>query len=102
MNVDFSLNKKKLLLGLICYYTIICLFSFTLHNHRPDLNFHDTCPACQWEIQYQEDFSAITSILDAFHDALIFYDIQSIPFFIDIPKQDYAFNTLSRAPPQHV
>ena len=95
-------KQKAVLAILISYYVLLCLFSFVGHNHGPDLDFHDTCPACQWDILNQEDFSEVNNILDAFYDSLTLIQFQDIPYFIYIQKQDYTFSTFSRAPPQNV
>ena len=99
---EIGKKHKAVLAILIGYYFLICLFSFAGHNHGPDLDFHDACPACQWDILNQEDFSEVNNILDAFYGSLALVQIQTISYLIDIPTQDVTFSTFSRDPPQTV
>jgi len=103
MKLHFTFCKRKTLpIAIISYYAVICLFSCIGHDYEPDLDFHATCPACQWDILNQEDFSDVYNILDTFKNSLSLVGFQIIPFLIDIPKQDYSFSIFSRAPPLHV
>jgi hypothetical protein len=96
----FPFNRRKiLLLGLISYYAVICLFSFVAHNHSPDLDFHDTCPACQWQVLTQENDTCTSMVLCMLCDPLVFVGPVSLHRCF-IPALQYFYKTnLSRAPP---
>jgi len=100
MRFNFKFNKQKILLiGLIGYYTIICLFSYLGHNHAPDFNFHDSCPACQWEVQAKEDDGYTQALMASFFHPLVLYEERAVRLFqIFISNVDLTINT-SRAPP---
>lgn len=39
---------------LLTHYLFVSLAVSFFHTHEADLNFHDNCPACQWDIQAKD------------------------------------------------
>lgn len=63
------LNKNNrfqitLLLFFLALYTTLSLFVDFFHDHDADYRFHDNCPACQWNIQAQDNHSEYEVILE--------------------------------------
>ena len=91
--------RALILLLLLGNYSAVCLVTCVSHNHEPDFNFHDNCPACQWQVQSQQDDTYTNVILDALLDPLIFVGHTPIVRSIILTKKDFVINNLSRAPP---
>ncbi len=87
------------LLFFLALYTTLSLFVDLFHNHDADYQFHDNCPACQWNIQAQDNHSEYEVIIE-----YILHAIQNSQ--IAVFYQSFAFENnhlttyhLSRAPP---
>ena len=69
-------------LFILCQYLTISFIATFGHNHEPDANFHDNCPACQWEIQKNSDDNCTKTILNLLLDPLFFNE--NTPIFKSI------------------
>jgi len=100
LNATMRLMRRFILLILFFInYVTVGSFACLCHNHARDFRFHENCPACQWQVQFQDDFSEASAILDALDNPLQFieykpYDQSSIQL-----KECVGFTYLSRAPP---
>lgn len=94
-----SIEIHFLFLVFLALYLAICINADCIHNHEPDCDFHDNCPACQWQVLYQDDFSGADKILSTLDAPLCLlsckYYIQSLV----LPSESYRISCLSRAPP---
>jgi len=91
--------RKVLFLFFLSHYLIVSLGAFFFHNHKPDFSFHDNCPACQWQVQSQEDFSQASAILDALDSPLYFIEYCFLSQSVNLPWKQVSFPHFSRAPP---
>jgi hypothetical protein len=91
------LNLLSLLI--ICHYFIISSVATFCHNHEPDYNFNKNCPACQWQVQSQDDFSQANAIADALDSPLNFIYYKQFTQLIILPNENFEFPNLARAPP---
>ena len=71
-------QKKILLLSFLALYITLSLFVDLFHNHDADYHFHDNCPACQWNIQAQDNHSEYEVILEYIlrsieHSQIVFF-----------------------------
>jgi hypothetical protein len=73
-----------------------------LHNHEPSFEFHDNCPACQWNALHQDDFSQAGSLLNLLNDPLCCVGQEYYILSLIIPSECQDFSCSSRAPPQPV
>lgn len=94
-----SVYIRFLVLFCIAYYLCISLGVEFAHNHEPDAEFHNDCPACQWQLFYMDDFSEAQQITGALTTPLrlIGYNrhVQSFVFSLNI----FTNYNSSRAPP---
>ena len=81
------------------HYVALGLLAYFCHDHEPDFNFHDNCPACHWQVQTQNDDTSISTVLDALIDPLILVDHTPLIQSIVLTKQDFQNNHFARAPP---
>lgn len=88
--------ERFLLLGI---YLCVCLITGISHSHAPDISFHDHCPACQWEIQNQDEDSCTNAIHEALLDPLVCIDKITIPLIQDEYHLFFPDSHHSRAPP---
>lgn len=91
--------KLVILLLLLTNYATVTAVASLVHDHDADLHFHEFCPACQWEVQSQEDSSDLLSGLTALLDPLVVVDLSPIVDFHVSVQQDAASIHPSRAPP---
>jgi hypothetical protein len=94
----FTWKKIILLLFLSNYLAVSALVSLG-HDHDADFDFHEQCPACQWQVQSQEDFSDILSVITALLDPLIVVDENPEVCVLVLPQKDAVSIYFSRAPP---
>ena len=94
-----QLQKTILFSLLIVYSLLICVLGTIGHVHDIDGSFHDNCPACQWELQVQNENTILTTIWDIIdnpiHDSNFRFSQEANPHV----NQIYLSNILSRAPP---
>lgn len=84
---------------LVAYYLILSAGSDFVHNHEPDSEFHDNCPACQWQTLSQDDFSGAGCILNILDDPLGLIGLKPCIQSIELTTNICALSNLSRAPP---
>jgi hypothetical protein len=90
---------QLLLLFVLAYYLVACLGVDLCHTHEPDAEFHDNCPACQWQAMYQDDFSNANRVLEVLDDPLRMIGFNPCTQSLIILPDNYRFSYLSRAPP---
>ncbi len=93
-----SLRAFSLIL-LLGNFTTIYSISCLSHNHEFDWSFHENCPACQWDTQFQAENTGVNAVLDAFHDPLVYLDQAPFIQFHLFNKQIFFSGNFSRAPP---
>jgi hypothetical protein len=91
--------RSFLLALFLSHYLAVGFVAYIGHNHEDDFNFHDNCPACQWHVQSQDDFSESKAILDALDNPLNFIGYRPSNSIFLFNEQDPFFSYLSRAPP---
>jgi len=91
--------RNMLVVLFVGHYVAVGLFAYFCHNHEPDFSFHDNCPACQWQVQTQNDDTSISTVLDALIDPLVLLDHTPLIQSIVLTKQDFQNNHFARAPP---
>jgi hypothetical protein len=91
--------RNTLVVLFVGHYMAVGLFACFCHNHEPDINFHENCPACQWQILSQDDFSEASAILDALDNPLQFFEYKPYDQSSIQLKESIGFTFLSRAPP---
>ena len=101
MKTAFKISWRTLLLILLLVNNIrVCILAFISHNHEFDFDFHENCPACQWQVQSHSDDTCTSEVLDTLLDPLVFIDRTPIIQSILLIKQNFQSTNLSRAPPQ--
>jgi len=90
---------KVFLFIILAEYISVCFFAFSWHNHKPDAQFHDNCPACQWQVQSQGDGTSIDAVMDSLIDPLVLTSQNQVDQSINLFEQDFQFTNASRAPP---
>lgn len=94
-----SSGIHALLFICIAYYLAAGACADFCHNHEPNAEFHDNCPACQWQSVSQDDFSGAISIIDVLADPLNFVGRKPcVHVFFAFPD-NCGSSCLSRAPP---
>ena len=92
-------TQTFMFLSFLVLYASLSMFVEFFHDHDPDFQFHDNCPACQWEQQIQENHSEFETILERFLDVFAypsyFVIFEDTPFY---KQTDHTFY-FSRAPP---
>lgn len=91
--------KKVFTAFLLMHYLFIGLSCSLFHNHEEDFKFHDTCPACQWEVQSQNPDTALTDINNLLEIQIAGYTHLIPSFDTTIHSQTPIKDHLSRAPP---
>ena len=81
------------------YYLAICVGVDLLHNHEHDCQFHDDCPACQFEVLSQDDFSQAGQLFSTLESPLNLIGYEYYTGSILVPLAEYSFSRYSRAPP---
>jgi hypothetical protein len=89
-----------LLLVFLSYFLVVSGGVDFFHNHEPDTDFHDNCPACQWQNMYQDDFSGAARILIDQTDPLSLLGYDYYYHSLIITSECSGFSCLSRAPPE--
>ena len=97
-----SLWYSLLVLLFVANYSSVCFIACLAHNHESDIHLHDNCPACQWDVQSQDDFSEANAILNAIDDPLDFIGYKPLNQIVILPKENFGFPHLARAPPSLV
>ena len=94
------LKYKFFLLFLLLgnYLSVAAIAGFG-HTHEADFHFHDSCPACQWDVQSQEDFSDIHCLLSFLLDPLVVNGSHQIQYIAPSIQDNSGESYLSRAPP---
>ena len=100
--VSKSAGIHAILCIFIAYYLAACLGSDFLHTHEPDAEFHDNCPACQWQSMSQDDFSNAIDLLDVMADPLSFVGYKPYVYAIVLHSDGCGLSCFSRAPPPTV
>jgi len=101
MKTAFKISWRALLLILLLVnYISVGILTFISHNHEPDFDFHENCPACKWQVQSQQNDTSTSTVLDALIDPLVFIDHTPTIQSIVLTKQNFQTTNLSRAPPQ--
>ena len=95
-----SRHLHYLLLLCLAQFLVICLGFELFHNHEPDFEFHNDCPACQWQNLYQDDYSQAGQILAALDDPLFMIAQERYGDLLALPGEEHSFPYSSRAPPQ--
>ena len=102
MRLLSRISWHTFLLTLIIFnYMGVCIGSSLSHNHKPSTTFHDDCPACQWEIQSQEDFFEVTDILDKLANPLNMIGYGPAISIHFVSPQEFVCDHFSRAPPSN-
>jgi hypothetical protein len=94
-----SIGFHILLLVFLAYYLSACIGADLAHNHEPDSDFHNDCPACQWDVLYQNDFSGAYKTLNALVDPLRSLGYKQYILSLVLPSENYSISYFSRAPP---
>lgn len=55
-------TKNFIPILLLTHYLFVSLLVTSFHTHEADLDFHDYCPACQWEIQAKDSDTTISAV----------------------------------------
>ena len=87
------------LIGALAYYLAISVGANLCHNHEPGFHFHDDCPACQWEVLYQDDFSQADQILSVLETPLFLIGYEQYIQLLVCPSDDFRLSCSPRAPP---
>ncbi len=94
-----SSGIRALLFICIAYYFATGMCSDFVHTHKPDAEFHDNCPACQWQSVSQDDFSGAISIIGGLADPLDFVGYKSCVHVFVMHPDGCESLCFSRAPP---
>ena len=97
-----SIGFNVFLLAVVVYYLAISVGIDLCHDHDPDFEFHDNCPACQWLALHQDDFSQAGQILNVLNDPLFLVGYERYVQSLVIPSEGSRISFLSRAPPAPV
>ena len=88
-----------LLFVFFAHYLTLCVGIDLLHDHEPDLEFHDNCPACQWLTLYQDDFSQASQMLNGLNDPFLLIGYEKCIQSFVLPSDSYRSSHFSRGPP---
>jgi hypothetical protein len=95
-----SREYHVLLLAFLAYFLVVSGGVDFFHNHEPDGDYHDNCPACQWQKMSQDDFSGATKILIDQADPLRLLSYDHYYHSPTITSESFEFSCSSRAPPE--
>ena len=87
------------LLVIVAHYLTLSIGVDLYHDHEPEFDFHDNCPACQWLALYQDDFSQASQVLNVLNDPLFLIGYEQCIHSFVIPSEGYRISCFSRAPP---
>ena len=94
-----SIYFRFLFVVCLAFYLTVSFGAEFSHTHEPDIEFHDNCPACQWQVLHMDDFSQIQEILNALGAPLDLIGYEYYSQLLVFPSEILSFSYPSRAPP---
>lgn len=83
----------------LAFYLTVSFGAEFSHTHEPDIEFHDNCPACQWQVLYMDDFSQVHEVLNVPDAPLDLIGYEYYSQLLVFPSDILSFSCSSRAPP---
>jgi len=86
------------LLVFACFF-IACGAVDFCHDHEPDDESHDLCPACQWNNLHQDDYSGEGEIYGVLKDGITFIGTRTASPVLFLLSDFNKDSILTRGPP---